>query len=131
MNIVLLVGRVGKDGATLREKGDKKFISFSLATTDRFKDKDGKTQERTEWHNVVSFRPGLVQLVTNDNLRQGSLVSIEGMLRTRTYQDKNDVKKYATSVVADSLSVLRFPPKVEKEAAKAEEKPAEEVPAGI
>ncbi len=120
MNLAILVGRIGKDGATVREKGDKKFISFSLATSERFKDKEGKTQERTEWHNVVSFREGLILLASNDNLRQGSLVSIEGMLRTRKYEDKDGITRYSTSIVADSLSVLRFPPKGEQDAPKAE-----------
>ena len=121
MNLAILVGRVGKAGATVHENGDKKFISFSLATTSRYKDKEGVLQERTEWHNIVSFRPGLVTLASNDNLRQGSLVSIEGMIRTRTYE-KDDVTRYSTSVVADTLTVLRFPPKAEP---KTEETPAE------
>lgn len=130
MNKVILVGRVGKGGATVRKKNDKEFVTLTLATTERFKDKEGEAQERTEWHNVVTFRPGLIQLAKNDNLRQGSLVSMEGMLRTREYT-KDDVKKYATSVVADTLSVLRFPPKAEKEQPKAEEKVPAKEPATI
>lgn len=130
MNLVILVGRVGKGGATVRKKDDREFVTFTLATTERFKNKEGEVQERTEWHNVVTFRPGLIQLAKNDNLRQGSLVSLEGANHTREYT-KDDVKKYATSVVADTLSVLRFPPKVEKEQPKAEEKAPEKEPAAI
>ncbi|MGH2643934.1 MAG: single-stranded DNA-binding protein, partial [Chitinophagaceae bacterium] len=77
---------------------------FSLATTESFKDKNGKQISQTEWHTVVLWR-GLAEL-SQKYLHKGSLVYIEGRLRTRTWEDKDHNKKHATEIVGDNLVML-------------------------
>jgi len=77
---------------------------FSLATTESFRDKDGQTHSQTEWHTIVLWH-NLAELARN-YLTKGSLVYIEGKLKTRNYEDKEGVKRYVTEVVADQLIML-------------------------
>ena len=77
---------------------------FSLATTETFKDRSGKLISQTEWHTIVLWR-GLAELAQK-YLHKGSLVYIEGRLRTRSWEDKDGNKKFATEVVGDNLIML-------------------------
>lgn len=77
---------------------------FSLATTESFKDKNGQTHSTTEWHTVVLWR-SLAELAEK-YLQKGSMVYVEGKLKTRHYDDKEGIKRYVTEVVAEQLIML-------------------------
>lgn len=100
----MLIGNLGKDPDTQYLEGNIAVAKFSLATTETFKDRAGKLISQTEWHTVVLWR-GLAELAQK-YLHKGSLVYIEGRLRTRSWEDKEGNKKFATEVVGDNLIML-------------------------
>lgn len=103
INKVILVGHLGKDPEVRHLEGGVTVASFPLATSETF-NKDGKRVEQTEWHNIVLWR-GLAE-VASKYLQKGKLVYIEGKLRTRSFEDKERVKKYVTEVVAENFTML-------------------------
>lgn len=107
INKVILIGNAGQD-PEVRYTGDPnngaKVATVRLATTERFKDRNGNQQEHTEWHNVVLWR-NLADVVEK-YVRKGSQIYIEGRIRTRTWDDQNGMKRYATDIVADNLQLL-------------------------
>jgi single-strand DNA-binding protein len=100
----MLIGNLGKDPDVQVLEGNIAVAKFPLATTETFKDRTGKLVSQTEWHTVVLWR-GLAELAQK-YLHKGSLVYIEGRLKTRSWEDKEGVKKYATEVVGDNLIML-------------------------
>jgi single-strand DNA-binding protein len=100
----MLIGNLGKDPDVQYLEGNIGVAKFSLATTETFKDRAGKLISQTEWHTVVLWR-GLAELAQK-YLHKGSLVYIEGRLRTRSWEDKEGNKKFATEVVGDNLIML-------------------------
>lgn len=104
VNRVMLIGNLGKDPDIQVLEGNIAVAKFPLATTETFKDRTGKLVSQTEWHTVVLWR-GLAELAQK-YLHKGSLVYIEGRLKTRSWEDKEGVKKYATEVVGDNLIML-------------------------
>lgn len=104
VNRVMLIGNLGKDPEMQFLEGNIAVAKFSLATTETFKDKTGKPVSQTEWHTVVLWR-GLAELAQK-YLHKGSLVYIEGRLRTRSWEDKEGVKKFATEIIGDNLIML-------------------------
>ena len=104
VNRVMLIGNLGKDPDVQYLEGNIGVAKFSLATTETFKDRTGKLISQTEWHTVVLWR-GLAELAQK-YLHKGSLVYIEGRLRTRSWEDKEGNKKFATEVVGDNLIML-------------------------
>lgn len=100
----MLIGNLGKDPDVQFLEGNIAVAKFSLATTETFKDRAGKLISQTEWHTVVLWR-GLAELAQK-YLHKGSLVYIEGRLRTRSWEDKEGNKKFATEVVGDNLIML-------------------------
>jgi single-strand DNA-binding protein len=104
VNRVMLIGNLGKDPDVQHLEGNIGVAKFSLATTETFKDRAGKLISQTEWHTVVLWR-GLAELAQK-YLHKGSLVYIEGRLRTRSWEDKEGNKKFATEVVGDNLIML-------------------------
>jgi single-strand DNA-binding protein len=100
----MLIGNLGKDPDVQVLEGNIAVAKFPLATTETFKDRTGKLISQTEWHTVVLWR-GLAELAQK-YLHKGSLVYIEGRLKTRSWEDKEGVKKYATEVVGDNLIML-------------------------
>lgn len=104
VNRVMLIGNLGKDPDVQYLEGNIGVAKFSLATTETFKDRAGKLISQTEWHTVVLWR-GLAELASK-YLHKGSLVYIEGRLRTRSWEDKDGNKKFATEVVGDNLIML-------------------------
>ena len=104
VNRVMLIGNLGKDPDVQHLEGNIAVAKFSLATTETFKDRAGKLISQTEWHTVVLWR-GLAELAQK-YLHKGSLVYIEGRLRTRSWEDKEGNKKFATEVVGDNLIML-------------------------
>jgi len=104
VNKVILVGNLGKDPEVKYLESKVPVAKFSLATNAIWKDKEGNRQEHTEWHNVVVWR-GAAEFAEN-YLRKGDLVYVEGKLKTRSWDDKDNIKRYTTEVVADTLNRL-------------------------
>lgn len=104
VNKVMLIGNLGKDPDIQFLEGNIAVAKFSLATTESFKDRSGKLISQTEWHTVVLWR-GLAELAQKI-LRKSSLVYVEGRLKTRSWEDKDGNKKFATEIVGESLIML-------------------------
>jgi len=103
INKVILVGHLGKDPEIRYLDGGVSVASFPLATTETF-NKDGRKVEQTEWHNIVLWRS--LADVAAKFLQKGKLVYIEGKLRTRSFEDKEGIKKYTTEIVAENFTML-------------------------
>ena len=103
INKVILIGHLGKDPEMRTLDGGVSVTSFPLATSETY-NKDGQKVEQTEWHNVVMWR-GLADVAVKF-LQKGKLVYIEGKLRTRSFEDKEGIKKYTTEVVAENFTML-------------------------
>lgn len=104
VNKVMLIGNLGKDPHIDYLEGNIGVAKFPLATTETYKDRNGKLVSQTEWHTVVLWR-GLADLASK-YLHKGSLIYLEGRLRTRSWEDKEGNKKFATEIVGDNLIML-------------------------
>ncbi len=105
LNKVQLIGNLGKDPELRYTTSGVAVATFSLATSDSWKDQDGNLQERTEWHNIVAWRK--LAEICGEWLKKGKKVYIEGRIQTRSYDDKNTgQKRYITEIVADNLIML-------------------------
>lgn len=104
VNRVILVGHLGKDPDVRKNEAGSTITSCSMATTEKWKDKSGEKQERTEWHRIVFF--GKLAEIAGEYLKKGSLVYIEGSLHTRKWQDKDGVDRYTTEITASSLQMI-------------------------
>lgn len=104
VNRVMLIGNLGRDPDLQYLEGNIAVAKFPLATTETFKDKNGNLVSQTEWHTVVLWR-GLAELAQK-YLHKGSLVFIEGRLRTRTWEDKDKNRRFSTEIVGDNLVML-------------------------
>ena len=104
LNKVILVGNLGKDPEVRHLEGGVAVASFSLATSDSYKDKSGQRVEQTEWHNIVVWR-GLAESAEK-YLKKGMTIYIEGKLRTRSWDDKEGHKRYMTEIVGDTFTIL-------------------------
>jgi single-strand DNA-binding protein len=104
LNKVMLIGNVGADPVVQVLEGMVKVAKFSLATSESYKDDKGQVQVNTEWHSIVLWR-GLADL-SEKYIHKGSLVYIEGKIKTRSYEDKQGVKKYVSEVIGESITLL-------------------------
>lgn len=104
VNKVILIGNLGKDPEIQFLEGNIAVAKFSLATTETFKDRSGKLISQTEWHTVVLWR-GLAELAQKF-LHKSSQVYVEGRLKTRSWEDKEGNKKFATEIIGDNLIML-------------------------
>ena len=104
VNRVILIGNLGKDPEVQHLEGNIAVAKFPLATTETHKDKNGNLVSQTEWHTIVLLR-GLAELALK-YLHKGSLVYIEGRLRTRNWEDKDKNKRSITEIVGDNLVML-------------------------
>lgn len=104
LNKVTLIGNLGSDPTVQNLENNISVAKFSLATTEAFKDKNGQTQYNTDWHTIVLWR-SLAELA-HKYLQKGSLVYVEGKLKTRSYDDKEGIKRYVTEIVAEQLIML-------------------------
>ncbi|MCL2737821.1 MAG: single-stranded DNA-binding protein [Bacteroidales bacterium] len=104
LNKVMLIGNVGKDPEPRHLESGAMLVTLTLATTERFKDRNGEVKEQTEWHNVVCWRS--VAEIAEKYVRKGSQIYIEGRLRSRSWEDQNGQKRYVTEIVADTLRLL-------------------------
>lgn len=98
VNKVILVGNLGADPEARSLNNGGEVVNLSIATSERWNDRDGNRQERTEWHRVVIFNENLGK-VAKQYLRKGSSVYLEGQLQTRKWQDQNGQDKYSTEIV--------------------------------
>src|ERR1700740_715541 len=104
VNKVMLIGNLGRDPDLQYLEGNIAVAKFPLATTETFKDRNGNMASQTEWHTVVLWR-GLAELAQKYQ-HKGSLVYIEGRLRTRTWEDKDKNRRFSTEIVGDNLVML-------------------------
>ena len=104
VNKVILIGNLGKDPEVRFTQSGSAVANFSIATSEQWNDRDGKRQERTEWHNIVVW--GKQGELCGQYLAKGRQVYVEGSIRTRSYDDKDGKKVYATEVVADDVILL-------------------------
>ena len=104
LNKVMLIGNLGRDPEIRYTQAGSAVANFSLATTDRWTDRQGQRQERTEWHDIVAF-DRLADLAQN-YLKKGKSVYIEGRLQTRSWEDPQGQKRYRTEVVTTSMQFL-------------------------
>lgn len=104
VNKVILIGHVGKDPELKYTPGNMAIATFSVATTDVYKDKAGNQQERTDWHRIVTF--GRTAEVMGEYLKKGQQVYVEGRLQQRSWDDDKGQKRYITEVVALTVQFL-------------------------
>ncbi|MEN6618589.1 MAG: single-stranded DNA-binding protein [Rikenellaceae bacterium] len=104
LNKVMLIGNVGKEPEIRHLENDSMVASFTLATTERYKDKNGEWQEQTEWHNIVCWR-ALAERVEK-YVKKGSQLFVEGKIRTNNWVDKDGQKRYSVEILADTIQLL-------------------------
>ena len=107
LNKAMLIGNVGRDPEVRYldgQSGNAKVATFTLATTERYRDRNGETRENTEWHNIVAWRS--TADVVERFVRKGTQVYIEGRLRTRSWDDQTGNKRYTTEIIVDNLQLL-------------------------
>ena len=102
VNKVVLVGNLGREPEIRHTNTGKKIASFSVATSDVWKDANGERQEKTEWHRVVVFNPNTADFVERF-VKKGSKVYVEGALQTRKWTDNSGQDKYTTEVVVSNF----------------------------
>jgi single-strand DNA-binding protein len=104
VNKVILIGNLGKDPEVRFTQTGSAVANFSIATSEQWNDRDGKRQERTEWHNIVVW--GKQAETCGQYLAKGRQVYVEGSIRTRSYDDKTGAKRYVTEIVAQRIRFL-------------------------
>lgn len=105
VNKVILLGNVGKDPEIKATASGVVVATFSIATSERFKDKTGNWQDRTEWHNLVAYQR--TAEIIRDYVKKGSKLYVEGRLQTSSWDDKTTgQKKYKTEIIVNDLSLL-------------------------
>jgi single-strand DNA-binding protein len=104
VNKVILVGNLGKDPEVQTLNENVKVAKFSLATTESYKDENGQTHANTEWHTIILWR-GLADLAEK-YLRKGSMIYLEGKLKTRFFEDKEGNKRYVTEIIGEQIVLL-------------------------
>ncbi|MCW9049158.1 MAG: single-stranded DNA-binding protein [Deltaproteobacteria bacterium] len=104
VNKVILVGNLGKDPELRYTPSGTAVATFSIATTERYKDREGNRQEKTEWHNIVAWRQ--LAEICGKYLHKGKQVYIEGKIQTRSYDDRDGNKRYITEIVVDQMQML-------------------------
>ena len=107
LNKAMLIGNVGRDPEVRYldgYSGNAKVATFTLATTERYRDRNGETRENTEWHNIVAWRN--TADVVEKFVKKGTQLYIEGRIRTRSWDDQTGNKRYTTEIIADTLQLL-------------------------
>jgi len=104
VNKVILIGNLGRDPELRYTPSGQAVANFTLATNERWRDKDGNNQDRTEWHNIVVW--GRQAETAKEYLSKGRPVYIEGRLQTRSWDDKDGNKRYTTEIVAQRVQFL-------------------------
>lgn len=104
VNRVILVGRLGQDPEVNYSASGSAIAKFSVATSERWKDKQGQQQEKTEWHRCVAF--GRLAEIIGQYLKKGSQIYAEGSLQTNKYTDKNGIERYSTDIIVREMQML-------------------------
>ena len=104
VNKAMLIGRLGKDPEVRYTPDGAMVTSFSLATDEQWKDKNGEKVQKTEWHRIVTF--GKLAEICGNYLVKGKLVFIEGRIQTRSWEDKEGVKRNTTEIIANDMKML-------------------------
>ena len=109
LNKVMLIGNVGSDPEIRyldqnSQNGSAKVASFRLATSERFRDRNGESRENTEWHNIVAWRNSAD--IVERYVKKGTQLYIEGRIRTRSWTDQSGNKRYTTEINVDNLQLL-------------------------
>ena len=107
LNKAMLIGNVGRDPEVRYldgQSGNAKVATFTLATTERYRDRNGETRENTEWHNIVAWRS--TADVVERFVKKGTQLYIEGRIRTRSWDDQSGNKRYTAEIIADTLQLL-------------------------
>ena len=109
INKVILIGNLGKDPEIQKFDNGVKKATFSLATSEVYKNKEGEKTTHTEWHNIVLWR-GLAE-IAESYLKKGNTIYIEGKIRRRDWEDKEGQKRYTFEIIADNMTMLGGPRK--------------------
>jgi len=104
VNKVIIIGNLGADPEVRATQSGDAVASFTVATTERWKDKEGQQQENTEWHRVIAWKR--LAEICGEYLHKGSKVFVEGKLQTRKWQDQNGNDRYTTEIVAREMKML-------------------------
>lgn len=104
VNKVILVGNLGRDAELRYTHGGQAVATLNLATTERYNDKQGQRQEKTEWHRIVLW--GKTAESLNEYLTKGKQIYVEGRLQTRSWDDKDGIKRYTTEIRGDRIVLL-------------------------
>ena len=104
INKAILIGRLGKDPEARYTPDGTMVTNFNLATDEQWKDKNGEKVQKTEWHRIVTF--GKLAEICGNYLAKGKLVFIEGRIQTRSWEDKDGVKRFTTEIVASDMKML-------------------------
>lgn len=104
INKAIIVGNLGQDPETRHTPSGAQVTTFSVATTERYKDKSGQMQETTEWHRIVAWNR--LAEICSEYLHKGSKVYVEGKIQTRKWQDKDGNDKYTTEIIAREMKML-------------------------
>jgi single-strand DNA-binding protein len=126
VNKAILIGNLGKDPELRYTPSGQAVASFPIATTERWRDKEGQPQENTTWHNIVAW--GRQAEVAKEYLKKGQPVYIEGRIQNRSYDDKNGVKKWISEIVTQRLQLLGAKTGQEQGAGARQESYQEEAP---
>jgi len=100
-NSIQLMGYLGKDPELKTFDNDRKLVKFSLATSDKYKNKDGELVEETQWHNLVAW--GKLAENMNSFLKKGNEITVKGKLTHRSWEDANGVTKYISEIVVNEF----------------------------
>ncbi len=105
LNKVILIGRIGKDPDTYTFDDGTKKISFSLATTESYRDRStNEWRDQTEWHNIVGYR-----YLAEKNIAKGDLIYVEGKIKNRKYNDRDGNERYITEILSEKINILGRP----------------------
>lgn len=105
INKVTLIGHIGKDPDTFTFDDGTKKISFSLATTESYRDRNtNEWRDQTEWHNIIGYR-----YLAEKNIAKGDLIYVEGKIKSRKYNDKDGNERYITEILAEKINMLAHP----------------------
>ncbi len=104
INKAIIIGNLGADPEIRYTQSGSQVASFNVATTERWKDKDGQQQESTEWHRIVAWQR--LAEICGEYLHKGSRVYIEGKIQTRKWQDQSGNDRYTTEIIAREMKML-------------------------
>lgn len=124
VNKVILVGNLGSDPEVRYTPSGRAVANFSLATTERYTNKEGEKEEKTEWHRIVAW--ARLGEICGEYLTKGSQVYIEGRIQSRSWEDRDGNKRYTTEIIAQAMQMLGGSRKGGEAASVEESHPSEE-----